>query len=194
VPTEERVLFVQHKVGRGDTLYDLARAYGVTVGAIQQANQMGRKTTIRIGRVLKIPSVAAGRFASAGSPGTASEGEVVAYRVRRGDTLSGIARRYNTSSRAIAAASGISVNSLLGIGKRLTVVSGVRSSEQARRIASGPTEPLPDGEHRTYRVRRGDSLWRIAQRHDTTVGALCALNSINRNSVLRPGTVLKIRN
>ena len=192
VPMEERVLFVRHRVQRGDTLYELARTYGVTVGAIQQANAMGRSTTIRIGRVVKVPSLASGRFAAEGSPGNAAEGEVVTYRVRRGDTLSSISRRYNTNAGSIAAASNILVDKMLQIGERLTVVPGVRSSRAAQEIASGTTEPRPDGVHTNYRVRRGDSLWGIARRHRTTVAHLCALNSISRNSVLHPGTVLRV--
>lgn len=45
----------------------------------------------------------------------------------------------------------------------------------------------------TYRVRKGDTLSRIAQRNGTTVGRLCSLNGIKRTSTLRPGQVLRLR-
>lgn len=44
-----------HRVVRGDNLTDLARRYGTTVRAIQQANDMGRRTVIQIGQRLRIP-------------------------------------------------------------------------------------------------------------------------------------------
>lgn len=45
----------------------------------------------------------------------------------------------------------------------------------------------------TYRVRKGDTLSRIAQRNGTTVNRLCTLNGIKRTSTLRPGQVLRLR-
>jgi LysM repeat protein len=45
----------------------------------------------------------------------------------------------------------------------------------------------------TYRVRKGDTLSRIAQRNGTTVNTICRLNGIKKTSILRPGQVLKLR-
>jgi membrane-bound lytic murein transglycosylase D len=193
VPESKRVLYVRHRVRRGDTLYDLARGYGVSVSAIQQANNMGRRTMIREGKELVIPTVAAGRYASRGVPAgsSAASGKPMDYRVRRGDTLSHIASRYNTSASAVAAASGISVRSTLHVGDRLTVVPGVRSSTQARQIAGSPSSS-GSSSNSTHTVRRGDTLWRIAQMYRTTITQLCQLNRISRNATLYPGTTLTV--
>jgi len=194
VPENERVLYARHKVRQGDTLSGLSRKYGVTVSAIQQANQMGRRTMIREGRTLVIPTVAAGNYPgirAAEIDSSAASGELIVYRVRRGDTLSGIARRYRTTPGSIAAASGIHVHKLLQIGERLKVVPGVRSSSEARRIAHGG--PPASSGSRTHTVRRGDTLWRIANRYRTTIDNLCSLNRISRSSTLYPGTKLTIR-
>jgi membrane-bound lytic murein transglycosylase D len=194
VPQNERVLYARHKVRKGDTLSGLSRKYGVTVSAIQQTNQMGRRTMIREGKTLVIPTVAAGDYpgvAAGGLDASVRSGELLTYRVRRGDTLSGIARRYHTSPRSIAAASGIHVHKLLQIGERLKVVPGVRSSSEARRIAHGG--PPASSGSKTHTVRRGDTLWRIANRYSTTIDNLCSLNRISRNSTLYPGTKLTVR-
>ena len=175
VPQNERVLYARHKVRSGETLSKLARDYGVTVRSIQQSNKMGRSTMIRVGRTLVIPTAARGDYPAISD---LPSGETITYRVRRGDNLSSIARRYGTSARAIAAASGISVRSTLRIGQRLTVNPGVRSASRASK---------------TYTVRRGDSLWRIASRHNTTVSRLCSLNNISPKTILRPGTKLNVR-
>jgi len=191
VPQEDRVLYARHKVRGGDTLYDLARAYRVTVGAIQQTNRLGRRTIIRPGQVLVIPTAAAGNYSPLGASSDVASGSPLTYRVRRGDTLYGIARRYRTNAASVAAASGVSVNKVLQIGQRLTVVPGVRSAQTARNIARGETAGKVDGP-RIHTVRRGENLWRIAKRYRTSVDALCAMNSISRNTTLHPGRRLTV--
>ena len=55
-PSPPKPTYVTHKVSRGDTLLGLARKYGASVRAIQSANNLGRKTTIRIGQRLRVPT------------------------------------------------------------------------------------------------------------------------------------------
>ena len=55
-PEPPRPTYITHRVARGDTLAALARRYGTTVRAIQGANNMGRRTVIRIGQRLRIPT------------------------------------------------------------------------------------------------------------------------------------------
>ena len=55
-PSPPNPTYATHKVSRGDTLLGLARKYGTSVRAIQAANNMGRKTTIRIGHRLRVPT------------------------------------------------------------------------------------------------------------------------------------------
>ena len=53
---QPRATTVTHRVVRGDTLLGLAQRYGTTVRAIQEANSMGRRTRIRAGQQLLIPT------------------------------------------------------------------------------------------------------------------------------------------
>lgn len=242
VPANERILFTLHRIRRGDTLGAIARRYGVSVQSIQQANGMGRRTMIREGRTLKVPtsSASSSAWAAAAVDSAAiAAGDPVEVRVRRGDTLWGIARRYGTTPAAIASSNGRSVHAVLHVGDRLTVHPGggavgtVASSEttayrvrrgdtlsgiasrygttaQAIARASGisvrtvlhpgdrlqvPGSPARASAASTtvdYTVRRGDSLWRIANRHRTTVAAICRANGIRESDTLRPGTQLSI--
>jgi len=186
IPPAERVLYARHTVAPGDTLSEISRHYDVSVGAIQQANNMGRSTMIRLGRVLLVPTSSASEYPSI--PDTHTTGEILAYRVRRGDTLYGIARRYGTTSSSVAAASGVPVSATLHPGDRLTVVTGVRSPAEARRIARGGASG-----REVHTVRRGETLWSIATRHDTTIESLCSLNRISPGGVLQPGVRLTVR-
>ena len=55
-PAPPKRTYVTHRVARGDTLGALARRYGISIRAIQTANNMGRRTVIQIGQNLRIPT------------------------------------------------------------------------------------------------------------------------------------------
>lgn len=187
IPAAERVLYTRHVVRAGDTLSAIAARHRVTVSDLQAANEMGRRTLIRVGQVLRVPSSAAGDYADVVP---AQAGTPLTYAVRRGDTLSGIAGRHGTTASAIAAASGIRLDAVLRVGQRLTILPGVTSPTVAGRLANG--HGAADGEPLMHTVRRGDTLWRIAARYETSVSRLCSLNRIRPSTVLHPGTRLTV--
>lgn len=181
LPESEKLAEVRHHVRRGETLGSISRRYGVTVRDLQAANHMGRRTLLRTGQWLWIPGGAAPsapRATTVASRATSSS-ESVAYRVRRGDTLAAIARRYGTTPAAIASASGIRVDATLQIGQRLRIPSG--------------DAPDDAGQTLVHTVRRGESLYRIANRYSVTVDEICTLNRISPDVTLYPGTRLTIR-
>lgn len=106
----------------------------------------------------------------------------VYHKVRRGETLSTIARRYRTSVKSIARANNIRKNNLIVAGKRLKIPQKgavYRTREPKYKHTS------------KYIVKRGDSLWIIARRFDTTTKKLQKLNNL-LNTNLHIGQVLKI--
>jgi len=92
-----------HTVRSGDTLYDIARANGVTATALRRANGLS-SSRIYPGKVLRIPAPVdkATPLRTASAPNT--------YRVRKGDTLSDIARRFGVSTSALRRANGLSTS------------------------------------------------------------------------------------
>ena len=216
VPPGERLLYVRHVVHRGDTLSLIAGRYGVSVGDIQVANHMGRRTTIHVGQELTIPTSsgsAAELARNTPAPIEAPDGEPTRYRVRRGDTLSAIARRFHTTPEAIASRNRIGVRSTIHVGQTLTVVPGVRSVEEtatasatAPPVVPAPAEPLaqtaappapePDDETSTlptvHTVRRGETLTSIAEHYGTTASAIARTNGRSTRRVLHVGDRLKI--
>lgn len=112
----------------------------------------------------------------------------IQYKVSRGDTLGGIARRYGTSVRDIQRANGLSNPRYIRIGQLLKVpprgVDGGAGRSAAPKLQAAALH---------HRVRRGETLSQIAQRYGTNVAALQALNGIAQPSQLRAGQTLKLR-
>jgi membrane-bound lytic murein transglycosylase D len=114
----------------------------------------------------------------------------VVHRVRRGESLSVIARRYRTSVRAIMAMNGLRRSNFIRAGWKLKIPTGKRY-EFAKRV-SPPIQKLEiKGEFIEYVVRKGDSLWKIANRFGTTAKVIQSVNQLN-NTHLWIGQVLKI--
>ncbi|MGE0638649.1 MAG: LysM peptidoglycan-binding domain-containing protein [Thermoanaerobaculia bacterium] len=122
--------------------------------------------------------------------------EVGTHRVRSGETLGQIAARYRTSVKTLQSMNNLRSANRLSIGQILRVpVSGgasrTASSKSATR-ASTSRERIANGETVQYRVREGDSLWKIAVRYGTTAERIRADNNLTSN-LLRVGQLLVIR-
>jgi membrane-bound lytic murein transglycosylase D len=107
------------------------------------------------------------------------------HRVRSGQTLSTIARRYRTSIRSIMRANNMR-RTLIRVGQRLKIPQ--RGYTTVARASTRPSAPPASGNH--Y-VRKGDSLWIIARRYGTTVQEIKSLNHMRSNHLVI-GQILKI--
>lgn len=111
------------------------------------------------------------------------------HKVRRGETLSSIAKKYKTSIRMIASANKLRNKNRLRIGQVLTIPT---SSAGSYATYEGYDEPQDYGySQTTYKVRRGDTLGKIAKRKGTTVSKLKKWNNL-KSSKIRVGQKLKI--
>jgi membrane-bound lytic murein transglycosylase D len=120
-----------YTVKSGDTLYALALHYGVNVNAILANNPGMKADLLRPGDKLAIPalkdvapydgSLNKGAQKSEEVPANTHDGMNITWTVRPGDTLWSIARYYNITPDALAAANNISVTDTLGVGKTLKI-------------------------------------------------------------------------
>jgi len=118
-----------HRVRRGENLRSIAGRYGVSQRQLQAWNHMGKSTRIRAGQRLRVspPDVqirlASKSAAKSSAKATAAAGNTAgrSHVVRRGDTLTGLARRYGVSVQALRAANGLSDDATLRRGVRLRI-------------------------------------------------------------------------
>ncbi len=173
-----------YRVRRGDTLSHIARRHGTSIRKLRSANGLSRRSILRIGQRLRIPS----RYVRVSSSGSTSSNRVAAkgdkYRVRRGDTLTHIARRHGASVSQIRSANGLGRRSLLRVGQRL-VIPGWTNTDSKNKEATSYSGDV-------YRVRRGDTLSVIAQRFRTSVSNLRQWNSMGRRSIIKVGQTLRV--
>ena len=101
----------------------------------------------------------------------------VMHKVRKGECLSLIARRYRTSVRAIIALNGLKSSSYIKAGWRLKVPTRRTYSSHRNQPSPAPVHKV-QGKAIEYVVRKGDSLWRIANRFATTTRAIQSLNQL----------------
>jgi membrane-bound lytic murein transglycosylase D len=152
----------RHTVRSGDTLSEVADRYGVSVAQLRDWNGLS-SSTIRVGQSLRLTA-----------PTEVSTRATSRHTVRRGETLSGIADRYDTSVQDLMRWNRISDASDIEAG-RVLVVNGPSSTAAT-----------------TVTVRSGDTLWSIATKHGVTVAQLQAWNGLKGTSI-KAGQKLEIR-
>lgn len=113
----------------------------------------------------------------------------VIHRVRNGESLSVISQRYKTSVRAIMAMNGLKKRHFVRAGRKLKIPTRRRIASRAPRPPSHALKSMRDTLE--YTVRRGDSLWKIANKFQTTTKVIRSINLL-RKSALRTGQVLRI--
>jgi LysM repeat protein len=118
--------------------------------------------------------------------------DVTIYKIEKGDTLWGIARKKNISLKILLGSNpNLTNSSKLRIGQELMIPSIVSSSSLEPTQSNSSRVEVPVGSS-TYTVRGGDNLSRIANLHSISLSALLSENEMTRNSIIKPGQVLII--
>jgi membrane-bound lytic murein transglycosylase D len=172
-------------------LADIAGALNVSRGALEALNPaLRQKVTPNYSYTLRVP-------ADTGDLLTAKLDEIpqckvmvqshTRHRVRRGETLSQIARKYRTSVRKIARLNGIRNVSRIRVGQKLKVPLRYPLTKLSS-VTKGSSSSTA---YTRYRVRRGDTLWSIARKYNTSVKTIKNLNGLSSN-FLHAGQVLHL--
>lgn len=200
-------------VKKGDSLWSIARANGLTVDELKSLNNLS-SNVLHVGDTLLISS----------ADSTGDDGNDNYYVVKSGDTLWSIARKYNLSVNELKALNNLSSNGL-SVGQRLIVgkdssndyvvsagdtlwaiarkfnvsVDDIKALNNlsSNNLSIGMTLKIPpysnkkNEETNVYVVKGGDSLWSIARMFNSTVDEIKSLNGLKSN-VLRIGQRLVV--
>lgn len=185
LPASERLGSFPHRARPGETLTSLGKKYGVATAAMRSANPEYVKKAPGRGAVVRIPG-------EARLKGWVSENRRVntaevlsggtSHRVRRGETLGGIARRYRVTVSQLRGWNGLRSNTIRA-GQVLRLRPGTSRKTTVRTTAASGAK--------VHVVRAGDTLSSIARRYRTTIQALRDVNNLSASRILA-GQRLKI--
>lgn len=214
--------YVRHRVRSGETVSSIARKYGVSSRAIYASNALGRKKRLAKGQIIRVPvyrgEVVAIKRKSSSTPNSpvrsTPSGMVQTYTVKPGDSLSGIARRFNVPVAQIKEANQLKSDSIQA-GKMLKVPCRVQEAgdkraelkENTEKDASAVTsagkqdlngktltekdvEQLGTNKHI---VTKGDNLTAIARKYNVELDQLMKMNHLSPNDPITPGQVLVVK-
>ena len=199
IRSDAKVTFLHHDVRKGETLASLSEKYGTPVSTLKEINGLRRDSLRRVSRLV-IPVT--GLSAEDSVPGkevSPAQLEMAhmkideglrrgqRVRVRRGDTLSGIAKKARVSVKQLARANRLKPGSVLRVGVVLRIPGG--RSTNARAASTGARG---GGKSLRHTVRRGDTLWGISREHGVSVKKLAEANHLSPGQLLRSGRVLFI--
>jgi len=200
IPKSQRLSWQRYKVRSGDSLSVIAKKFNTTPSVIKQVNNL-RSSMIRQNQKLLIPVAAKGdtyyAFSSnnrmqkkqSTKPRGKSKSKIE-YTVRSGDTLWDISRKYKVGHRSLARWNGMAPTDPLKPGKKLVIWTNAPVT-----LTNVSSAPPSRSQMRNigYRVRKGDSLARIAGKFNVTIKDIVTWNNINPKKYLKPGQKLKLR-
>jgi len=172
-----------HTVKSGETLFSIAKANNTTVAELQKLNDLSNGK-IRLGQELRVNQADV-----AVSNNTANKAEVLAtpisYKVKRGETLSSISKKYNVTEDELKASNNLKSNALR-LGQNLQIAQAAvptsNSKSNKEEIAATPI---------SYKVKKGETLSSISKKYNVTEDELKASNNLKSNA-LRLGQNLQI--
>lgn len=157
---------VTYVVQKGDSLWSIANANNTTVDELANLNDLGTNT-IYVGQALQIPNT--------GSSGTTTPDTQTTYVVQKGDTLYSIALKYGTTPNAIIRKNNLK-NNTITVGQVLIIPGNLNRNSNTSNL---------------YVVKRGDSLWSIANKFNVSINKIRMLNNLN-SDILTIGQTLII--
>ncbi|MCP4979015.1 MAG: LysM peptidoglycan-binding domain-containing protein [Gammaproteobacteria bacterium] len=194
VPASKRINWVRHKIRNGETLSHISKKYRTTVRLIKDVNKI-RGNRIRAGKYLMIPTATKSLKTYTLSENsrkttiqnTNRSGKKRVHIVRSGQSLWSISRKYGVTTKALAQWNGIAPIDTLSVGQKLVVWTRTKLAHTVSLNQARPDNAL---HALRYTVRKGDSLYLIANRFNIRVADIKRWNRVGK--YLQPGQRLKL--
>lgn len=181
-----------YKVKAGDNLSKIAKRYGVSLNELLELNNLSRNSILRIGQTIKIPAGAkpvagtsASSSSSSSSASASSSAATTGYVVQKGDSLSKLAIKFNTSVKKIMELNGLkSTNIRVGQKLKLPEASSATSSSSSK----SDSDALKG--KRVHKIAKGETLGLLSKKYNISIAKLMDLNSIKDPRKIQVGQVL----
>ena len=164
-----------YTVQSGDTLWGIANTHDTTVNNLKQINDL-TSDTIYVGQVLKLKQQSTTQQGSS-QPSQANSSDF--YTVKAGDSLWKIAMGNDLTVDHLKQMNNLTTNTIY-VGQQLRIKEGQTNSQPSQSNSQTNQSSQNTG---TYTVKAGDTLWGIANDHDTTVNALKQNNHLNSDTI-----------
>jgi membrane-bound lytic murein transglycosylase D len=201
-----RQVFVHYKAKRGETVVSIARKYRTSVSAIMAYNNVSSRKRIKAGQRLIIPVHDTG-YARVRSTQQSDKddiqvsGETIKYRVRKGDTLASVAKRFDTTVDEIRRLNKFKKRKTLKGGQVILISnkngekqqSNVSDKETHKKLAKRNKEAASNDGGKTYTVRNGDNLGKIAKKKGVSLDKILEMNKLAREDNIHPGQVIILK-
>ncbi|MEN8177967.1 MAG: LysM peptidoglycan-binding domain-containing protein [Pseudomonadota bacterium] len=195
LPEQKRVGWKRYKIRSGDSLSVIAQNHGTSSKLLKQINKL-RNSKIRAGKHLLIPvsTKQLDHYAFSAKQRKAQiqnkprKGSKQRYVVKKGDSLWEIAKAHHVNHRQLAKWNGMAPRDPIRPGQKL--VLWVKKRGSTEKVSALDLQPSGIQNSVSYKVRRGDSLSRIAQRFSVSVNELKKWNALGK--YLQPGQHLKL--
>jgi membrane-bound lytic murein transglycosylase D len=206
-PYAKPIAYETVKTQKSMKLFDIACQIGISTDTLVMLNpELRHQMTPDRPYELKIPQGMGQQYALVADqikesrppapPERERKTKVVKYKVKRGDTLASISKKFGTSSKSLLSANGLKSEAQVTEGKILKIPG--KQQEKGTQVASGKkgkSKKTAAAEPTVikYTVKKGETLTQIAKRYSTTTAAIMKLNHL-QGGQLKSGQVLKIKN
>jgi len=194
IPDLNKYKAVTYTVRSGDVLGKIADRNNVKVSSIKQWNNL-KSDIIHVNQRLQLPREGIDRidplYAAAAVELQKMQDKLVAptrinHRIRSGESLSTIARRYHVRVSDIQRWNGMGHSSAIKPGQVLKLRKTNRVAKKKSRVVKKKNQPAAKRK-RVVTLRKGDNLWRISRRYQVSVADLERWNNLHSKTILQPG-------
>ncbi len=174
-----------HTVKSGETLFSIAKTYNTTVAELKKMNNL-RSGKIRFGQELKVaqpPAVSGNDLASTKVEPDATP---ISYKVKKGETLLSISKKYSITEENLKKANNLKSNTIR-FGQELKI----NQTPEMVMVKIVTKNTKVESALVTYKVKKGETLSAIAEKHNVSVVDLKSLNNLH-SSTLKLGQELQL--
>ena len=208
-----RSTYIKHRVRPGETCASIAKRYRVSTQTIFDSNRINKKKKLAKGQIVRIP---VNRVETTNTKQKSSDnknivgqkktGPIQTYKVKSGDSLLGIAKRFHIPVARLKEVNNLKTNAIQA-GRTLKLPSnevGENSEEKEINLAKSLNKPNIVGKTLTAKdveqlgtdkhiVTRGDNLSIIAKKYNVELTKLMQMNNLSHNDSITPGQVLVVK-